>query len=367
VARATFTQRRSLLLKSGVVYTSSLTSFQRKTKALWNILSEAGRSVGIANWWVTYPAEAVAGFNISDHANYWRMKLRANLARRNLDISAFQTFRQTVYPPQTPEAMASWHSLDQTDLLRRARSFVRIDDQLEKEFCKSDTFRRDKPLSVLRFSIFQDEFALNAFGEMLKRQHSQPDLLAIYFGGLDAVSHSFWKYAFPDDFEKVSPHELERYGQTLHKYYCWMDEVVGSLMALVDRSETAIIVLSDHGFESAPPEQARSGVSGSHDNAPDGVLFLAGPNVKSGKKLDGRSIDIAPTALYLMGLPVGRDMPGRVLNEALSEQYLAQNPVSLIDSWESSGIGIPRSVPCPLDESVDKKVLERLKALGYFD
>src|SRR5262245_16290999 len=39
---------------------------QRITKAFWNILSEYGITVGVVNWWVTWPPEKVNGFVVSD-------------------------------------------------------------------------------------------------------------------------------------------------------------------------------------------------------------------------------------------------------------------------------------------------------------
>jgi len=47
-----------------------VTSNIRRVKALWNILTENGVSVGVVNWWATWPAEEVDGFIISDRAFY---------------------------------------------------------------------------------------------------------------------------------------------------------------------------------------------------------------------------------------------------------------------------------------------------------
>lgn len=47
-----------------------VTSAMRRVRALWNIASEGGRTVGIVGWWATWPAEAVRGTIVSDHAGY---------------------------------------------------------------------------------------------------------------------------------------------------------------------------------------------------------------------------------------------------------------------------------------------------------
>src|SRR5689334_15774237 len=45
---------------------TALSDSGRITKAFWNILSERNISVGVVNWWLTWPAERVNGFIVSD-------------------------------------------------------------------------------------------------------------------------------------------------------------------------------------------------------------------------------------------------------------------------------------------------------------
>jgi predicted AlkP superfamily phosphohydrolase/phosphomutase len=47
-----------------------VTSRMRKVKALWNVLSDAGRSVAVVGWWATWPAEPIRGTVVSDHTCY---------------------------------------------------------------------------------------------------------------------------------------------------------------------------------------------------------------------------------------------------------------------------------------------------------
>ena len=42
-------------------------SSDRKVHALWNIVSDAGLSVGVVNFWNTYPPEVINGVMVSDH------------------------------------------------------------------------------------------------------------------------------------------------------------------------------------------------------------------------------------------------------------------------------------------------------------
>jgi hypothetical protein len=58
---------------------------------------------------------------------------------------------------------------------------------------------------------------------------------------------------------------------------------------------------------------------------------------------------VAPTLLYLMGLPVARDMEGRVLTEILDPDFARQNPLTFIPSYESLAVA-PATPGLPLEE-----------------
>ena len=95
----------------------------------------------------------------------------------------------------------------------------------------------------------------------------------------------------------------------------------------------------------------------------NGILCLKGEPFKAGQALVGAQIiDLAPTILYLMGLPVPDDMDGRVLTQALKDEYLARHPVTIrkADNGDSTSDRVYS------DEDA-RKVEERLKSLGYLD
>ena len=68
--------------------------------------------------------------------------------------------------------------------------------------------------------------------------------------------------------------------------------------------------------------------------SPDGLVILSGPGVREGVRLRGaRLADVTATLLYLLELPVARDMAGRVLLDAVSEEHAAAAPLRLIPSY----------------------------------
>jgi len=61
------------------------------------------------------------------------------------------------------------------------------------------------------------------------------------------------------------------------------------------------------------------------ENNRDGIFLAYGENIKRGKKLEGvEIIDIAPTILYLLGIPVPKDMDGKVLIEIFEDELKAR-------------------------------------------
>ncbi len=58
--------------------------------------------------------------------------------------------------------------------------------------------------------------------------------------------------------------------------------------------------------------------SGCHD--PKGMMILYGPGVRRGGHIaDSNNLDIAPTLLTVMGLPVPEEMKGRVMSGAFAD------------------------------------------------
>src|SRR5262249_39963194 len=101
------------------------------------------------------------------------------------------------------------------------------------------------------------------------------------------------------------------------------------------------------------------GLSGHHRL--NGLLIMAGPGVRPGVQLAGASImDIAPTALNAIGVPVPSDMDGKVLTESCDGEYLERHPIVWSD--ESSDRDVDFDHPSDSEEQV---VRQRLRGFGY--
>jgi predicted AlkP superfamily phosphohydrolase/phosphomutase len=99
-------------------------------------------------------------------------------------------------------------------------------------------------------------------------------------------------------------------------------------------------------------------------HALDGIVALHGTPFQKGVRLEGAAIvDVAPTLLHLLGLPVPQDMDGHVLQDAFTPEFVAAHPITTsADAGGASGSG--QGGATYSDDESDK-VAERLRGLGY--
>jgi predicted AlkP superfamily phosphohydrolase/phosphomutase len=99
----------------------------------------------------------------------------------------------------------------------------------------------------------------------------------------------------------------------------------------------------------------------SGDHRMDGIFLGVGPAFRKGARLETLSVlDVAPTVLHLLGLPVPEQMDGRVAADAMEEAYMAGNPVRKID-MELLG----RARGSALSDGDSDDIRRRLEGIGY--
>ena len=99
----------------------------------------------------------------------------------------------------------------------------------------------------------------------------------------------------------------------------------------------------------------------SGDHRMEGIFLGVGDAFGEGRRVDPLSIlDIAPTVLHLLGLPVPKAMDGKVAKEILREDYLDRNPVEYADI-ELLG----RTGGRDLTAEDDADIKRRLEGIGY--
>jgi arylsulfatase A-like enzyme len=96
--------------------------------------------------------------------------------------------------------------------------------------------------------------------------------------------------------------------------------------------------------------------------ATKGIFIASGPIIEQSSQLDSvHSLDITPTLLVAMGLPVAKDFDGTARLELFEKSFLQSHPPKSISTWGTSEPGEPMA------SEVDEALIEELKALGYLE
>jgi hypothetical protein len=297
------------LVHFGVVREEPSSSSAWRARPLWSILSDAGIPVGIVRWPLTYPAPQVEGFLVSDRfhellgsmlelderAAYPSSALpvvrEAFAATPEEDGSAVASAAATVTPPDTPELSAGL----------RDRAYSR-------------TFRTLRARTVARF-------------------------VALRYQGLDTVGHFYMGDTQPAVVADSNQHDRRRHVQVLDRYYTYIDDEVGAALAALVPGDL-LLVVSGYGMQRQNPLRQIVGkllgdpdLTGTHNRAPDGFLLAYGTAVQVGLGQRGSIVDVAPTVLYFLGLPIGRDMDGYARTDIFTRGFTAERPVAYIPSY----------------------------------
>ncbi len=110
------------------------------------------------------------------------------------------------------------------------------------------------------------------------------------------------------------------------------DDELGRILDYLDASglaqETLVVVYSDHGMEFFEHETWGQGNSAIGDFSARVPVVMAGPTLATGCRLDGvtRSIDLAPSLLELLDLPIASTMEGVSLAAAMRGAPLPELP-----------------------------------------
>jgi hypothetical protein len=271
-----------------------------RARPLWRVLSEIGVSVGVTGVPLTHPAPPVAGYLLSDRLH---LLPRATMPYREPDL---------VYPPDVlaslPDAAFEW------------------------------------PIAAIRQSPGVGPLPRDVFYRRLAASLDDrigPRVRMIRYEGIDVAGHHYLRYARPDAFGDVSPEERLRLGQVLEQQYGLVDAELGQVMASLTEDDL-LLVVSGFGMEPQSPGKrllarvlGEAELSGTHERAPDGFLLAWGRGVAAGRWPVGAIVDVTPTLLYYLGLPVARDMDGFARTDIFTEAFTADRPVSYIPTYGS--------------------------------
>lgn len=297
------------LVRFGFLIEEPLTSAAFRTRTLWSILSTEGVSVGVVGWPLMQPAPVVQGFVVSD--TFHRVALTPS---GMADPSA-------VFPPELQaDASAALDSAmaDATPVV--TASLGGIDARHESPE------RTDRIYDAIARAL-----ALA----------NPPQVTLTRYQSLDPIGHYFLRYATPVEFGDVTDEERRRIGPVLERHYAVIDEAIGRAMAALGPDDL-LLVVSGYGMEPLGVGKriverliGDPDVSGTHERAPDGFLMAYGASVARGRQQARASVvDVVPTILYFLGLPIGRDMDGYARTDLFQRAFTDERPITYIPTYD---------------------------------
>lgn len=227
------------------------------------------------------------------------------------------------------------------ELEERARLFrPRVDD-----LASSALMRLGERAPAQAIAALQGDLWRSGLSRFLLGQVPRVDALFTVWPGLETVSRDYFGGYSMVSFDGALGSREARATQLVGAYYETLDSELASLWSLLPEPRL-LMVVSAYGVD--PPGRGRRllgrllgtpALAGSFDNAPDGILMLAGDGVRAAM-LSGSAhlVDIAPTLLYGLGFPVANDTDGVVLTKAFEPAFLARRAISFVASYESLAV-----------------------------
>ena len=321
-------------------------STSRKCKAIWNILSQSGLRSNVVGWWASHPAEPINGTVVTN----------AFVGVKFDPKKGWQIPPGTVHPEEKARFLARFKifptELTEAHILPFIPDAAKIDQKKDK---KLESFAK----------VLSDNATIQAVATTL--METEPwDFTAVYFDGIDHFSHGFMPY-HPPKLEWVDQEQFDLYKDVVKGAYRFHDMLLDRLIQLAG-PETTVLLCSDHGFESGsqrPRGVPREPAGPAAWHRQYGIFVLAGPGIKKDERIYGASlIDITPTVLTLLGLPIGEDMDGRPLLEA----FETTPEVKKVASWDKiAGEAGMHAEGKQMDRQQAQELMEQFAALGYIE
>ncbi len=321
-------------------------SLSRKTKALWNILSQSGIRSNIINWWASHPAEKINGCVVSNLFNGVSLDPQ----------KGWVITPGTIHPAEHEQDYAQFKVLHSEITQEHILPFIP----------KAAEIDQSKDRRLLAFSkTFTEMMTTHTVATAV--MESEPwEFMAVYYTGIDHFSHGFMQY-HPPQMSNIPDDDFEMYKDIITGAYRFHDMMLERLLFLAG-DDTTVILCSDHGFQSGafrPGGTPREPAGPAVWHRQYGILVMQGEGIKKDERIYGASlIDIGPTILNLFGLPIGDDMDGRPLVEALEEPVEFET----IPSWDDvDGEDGMHSGDEMMGGGQSEQLLQQFVALGYID
>lgn len=314
---------------------------RRRKPALWNLLDAKGLESTVVGYFVSYPAESIDGHIVSDRAF------------QGLEGSVWPEGLRTVSEEVRKAVEAERESL-------HSRFLPWPYDPAQAEDASS---RYQQAARVIKGRIDKRILADEYLRRMTERLMQAPgDLLISYYRIVDIVSHSTWYYHDASDWEEGPAPETEALlGDLVNESYRYADEII---QMMLDRfgGNSNIIVISDHGFGSSTGRYATRNPLLTGNHRPNGVILAHGPDIRPGELEPTTIMEVFPTLVTLLDLPVADTIPGVVNRNLLTDEFLDRRPPRFVARYDFDWQAVEAR---EVDEAAQAEEMESLRGLGY--
>jgi tetratricopeptide (TPR) repeat protein len=276
----------------------------RQAPALWDLLEARGGSSAVVNWPATYPLPAFRGTCASDAFFYLG---RDPGGASSIAPPAPGAFR----PAQVGDELAGCRLSPARFSAEEMAFFV---SDLDAAQAGDDLLLTQLALAVAR-NVNVHAAAMALLGE------SDWQLGMVRYDLLEMLGPPFMACQ-PPQLPYVPEAQVARYGGTLAAACRYLDLLLGALLEHVTE-DTAVLLVSERGMQSGDlrPQDAHTGLAqrgGEPWYREHGLFAAAGPGIEPGGAVQGATLlDVAPTALALLGLAPVLGLPGRCLREMM--------------------------------------------------
>ena len=303
-----------------------LSASSRMTKTLWEIVELFGTPSGVVNWWASWPASSSNGFTVSE-----RTFSRIVPARRTQPIKPSTYYNEEVFPPAEFDSLVVLSAGLEETFDSVLTEYQLISDLLEKDLPQ-------KARELIRSIYFADYFHVCAANELARRHGVK--FLALYIQGPDILSR------LEERTDLVDPGSLEG---LIPEYFRFIDRLLGELLNSYQPAGLVAAVCD-------PGKKGRL-------RDLKGVVIFNGVDVKKGFRKEAPIYleDVAPSILYLIGLPVASDMGGKALTETGTPGPGGAMSLRFVTSYGPP----PLLNKSPSDYRHDSEEIQRFRSLGY--
>ncbi|MBN2346675.1 MAG: alkaline phosphatase family protein [Candidatus Aminicenantes bacterium] len=338
---------------------SVYTALDIRQPLLWDMLDANGRRTVLVNWYLSFPPQPLNGIHVSD---YFRMRA---LQPRDSKKGATDN---TVFPAQRA---SDFEGLIEQDYAKVLRQSGLPDFPLRYDGMGGGRDHEHHGiLKKYREFVLQETLVQKVAARLFRTEKF--DLFAVYFKLPDIVQHFAFDCFVDESFKKellsafAEPRALpgrlaeayDRVADVLCPVYQNIETVLSGYLDSEKAAGAYVMIVSDHGFHFFVRDRV---VHYNHVNgmekAPNGICLVRGPGVKPGRFSLASIYDVAPTALYLLGLALDRDMDGRPWFKVFS----FRKPLRFTH-YKRKPPRFRRK-----NRKLDEESLRELKALGYIN